>query len=183
MKTTDQVVAQSDRATDVSSDGGIARALLEEFERELGTARRFLERVREDRLTWRPHERSMTTGQLALHIANIPAGVLKMALTDEATAPDFSRARQQPETLREVLDSLEGSAAFVRQTLPTVDDGRMCKTVKVVQADRTLMSLPRHVFLRSLMLNHWYHHRGQLGVYLRLVGAAVPSSYGPSGDA
>ena len=170
------------RTTDSSSDRGIAREMLEEFERELGTTRKFLERVPEDRLTWRPHEKSMTAGQLAQHIANVPAGVLKLALPDEATAPDFSRARQQPKTLREVLDTLDASAAFVRQTLPSLDDARMRETVKVVRAGQTLMSLPRHVFLRSLMLNHWYHHRGQLGIYLRLLGAAVPSSYGPSGD-
>jgi uncharacterized damage-inducible protein DinB len=70
----------------------------------------------------------------------------------------------------------------LRQTLPTIDDGRMRDTFRMVQDGRTLMSLPRAAFLRNVMLNHWYHHRGQLGVYLRLLGAAVPSSYGPSGD-
>jgi uncharacterized damage-inducible protein DinB len=81
-----------------------------------------------------------------------------------------------------VLDLLDRSAASVRQTLPSVDDERMRETFRVVQSGRTLMSLPRADFLRSIMLNHWYHHRGQFGVYLRLVGALVPSSYGPSAD-
>lgn len=185
MKTTDQAVAELDRAGElasVSSSQAIARALLEEFERELGTTRRFLERLPEDGLTWRPHEKSMSAGQLALHIANAPGGVLNLAFVDEATAPDFSAPRPQPKNLREVLDALEARATFVRQTLPTIDDERMGQTFKVVQAGRTLVSVPRHVFLRSTMLNHWYHHRGQLGVYLRLLGAQVPASYGPSGD-
>src|SRR5437870_3006186 len=99
MKTTDQVAAQAGPAgdpTEASPGQGIARAMLEEFERELGTTRRFLERVPADRLTWRPHEKSMTAGQLALHIAQVPARVLQLALADEATAPDFRAARPQP---------------------------------------------------------------------------------------
>lgn len=166
----------------VAQNHEIATSLLAEFEQELGTTRKFLERVPEDRLTWRPHEKSMTAGQLALHIAQSPAGVLRLSEPDEAAPPDFSGERPQPGTLREVLDALDESAVYLRQTLPTLDDSRMRETFRVGQEGRTLMSLPRAAFLRSIMLNHWYHHRGQLGVYLRLLGASVPSSYGPSGD-
>ena len=166
----------------VASGHEIATSLLAEFEQELGATRKFLERVPEDRLTWRPHEKSMTAGQLALHIAQSPEGVLRMSQADEAAPPDFSSGRQQPGTLREVLEALDHCAAYLRQTLPTIDDNRMRESFRVVQGGRTLMSLPRVAFLRSIMLNHWYHHRGQLGVYLRLLGATVPSSYGPSGD-
>jgi len=160
----------------------IAKAYLEEFERELSTTRKFLERLPEDKLSWQPHAKSMTAGQLALHIAQVPAGVLRMSLADEAPAPDFSAGRAQPATVREVLDALESTAAVVRQTLPTIDDARMQETFKVARAGKTLMALPRAVFLRSIMFNHWYQHRGQFGVFLRLLGAKVPSSYGPSGD-
>jgi uncharacterized damage-inducible protein DinB len=160
----------------------IATSLLAEFEQELGTTRKFLERVPAERLTWRPHEKSMTVGELALHIAQTPASVLRLTEPDEAAPPDFSAGRPQPATLREVLDALDHSAAYVRQTLPAIDDRRMRDTFRVVHGGRTLMALPRAAFLRSILLNHWYHHRGQLGVYLRLLGAAVPSSYGPSGD-
>ena len=160
----------------------IATSLLAEFEQELATTRKFLERVPEERLTWRPHEKSMTAGQLALHIAQTPAGVLRLSTPDEAAPPEFTAGRPQPATLREVFDALDQSAQFLRQTLPTISDDRMHATFRVVQGGRTLMALPRAAFLRRIMLNHWYHHRGQLGVYLRLLGAAVPSSYGPSGD-
>ena len=182
MKTSESTLAPLDRATGVSaSDHAMAQALLEEFEREIDTTRRFLERIPEDRLTWQPHEKSMTAGQLALHIARIPAGVLNLVQVEEAIAPDFNRAQPQPSSRGEVLKVLDESAAAVRQKLPAIDDRRMRETFKVVQAGRTLMAMPRHVFLRSILLNHWYHHRGQLGVYLRLLGAKVPSSYGPSG--
>jgi uncharacterized damage-inducible protein DinB len=160
----------------------IATALLAEFEQELRTTRRFLARVPEERLTWRPHEKSMTVGQLALHIAQTPEGVLRLSEPDEAAPPDFSKGRPEPATLREVLSALDESAAFVRKTLPMIDDERMHETFRVVQNGNTLLSLPRAAFLRSVMLNHWYHHRGQLGVYLRLLDVSVPSSYGPSGD-
>ena len=70
----------------------------------------------------------------------------------------------------------------MREKLPTIDDARMVETFHVTKGGEPLVSLPRVAFLRSIMLNHWYHHRGQLGVYLRLMGVAVPFSYGPSGD-
>jgi uncharacterized damage-inducible protein DinB len=160
----------------------IAASLLAEFEQELGTTRKFLERVPAERLDWRPHEKSMTVGQLALHIAQTPAGVLRLSERDEAAPPNFGAGRPQPAALREVLDALDQSAAYLRQTLPTIDDRRMRDAFRMVQNGQTIMALPRAAFLRSIMLNHWYHHRGQLGVYLRLLGVAVPSSYGPSGD-
>lgn len=159
----------------------IAQSLLTEFEHELTTTQKFLERVPESKLTWKPHEKSMTLGQLALHIAQVPYGVLDLAMLDEASPPDFS-TRDQPASVREVLDALAHSAAYVRKTLPTIDDERMHEVFAIVQGNRPIMSMPRMAFLRSVMLNHWYQHRGQLGVYLRLVGATVPASYGPSGD-
>jgi uncharacterized damage-inducible protein DinB len=159
----------------------IAATLLDEFEREIVTTRRFLERVPPDRLDWRPHEKSMSAGELALHVASIPAGVLEMALRDSFTPPDFAH-RERPDSVGAVLGALDRGADYVRRTLPGIDDGQMRDPVSVVAGGRTLMSLPRGAFLRAIMLNHWYHHRGQLGVYLRLLGAAVPSSYGPSGD-
>jgi uncharacterized damage-inducible protein DinB len=156
--------------------------MLAEFEAELATTRKFLERVPADKLAWRPHEKSMTAGQLALHVAQTPLGVLTMALQDQASPPNVSGSRPQPATVREVMDAMDRSATFVLETLPTLDDRRMGETFSIVVEGRTLMAMPRSAFLRRILLNHWYHHRGQLGVYLRLLGAKVPASYGPSGD-
>ena len=165
-----------------AASNAIAASLLGEFESELATTRRFLERIPESKLMWRPHEKSMTAGQLGLHIAEVPQGVLMLSMSDEAEAPDFSGGRVQPSSLREVMQTLERSAEFVHRTLPTIDDDRMLEEFRVSVKGKVAMAVPRAGFLRAIMLNHWYHHRGQLGVYLRLLGAKVPASYGPSGD-
>lgn len=159
-----------------------AEQFLTEFERELKTTRTFLERVPSDRLTWKPHEKSMTAGQLALHIASVPRGVLGMSLNDEASPPDQSRGHEQPTSVAQAIETLDQGAQFVRATLPTISDRRMEQTIKLVVGGHVVMEAPREVFLRSVLFNHGYHHRGQLGVYLRLTGATVPMSYGPSGD-
>jgi uncharacterized damage-inducible protein DinB len=160
----------------------IAQALLAEFDNEVPRTQRFLERVPADKLTWRPHEKSMTAGQLALHIATVPGGVVRLASMDPASAPDFNAPRPQPASIGEVLSALKQSSETVRTTLPTFDDQRMQAIWRLVKDGKDLLAIPRMNFLRNIMLNHWYHHRGQLGVYLRLLGAKVPSSYGPSGD-
>lgn len=160
----------------------IAESMLAEFEQESQTTRKFLERVPSDRLEWRPHEKSMSAGQLSLHIAVSPGRVVQMATQQEAPAPDFNAPNPQPATLQDVLDAHEESVAAVRKVLPTIDDQQMQETWRATMGGREIVSMPRGTFLRSVLLNHLYHHRGQLGVYLRLLGAKVPSSYGPSGD-
>jgi len=169
-------------STKSHATSSIAHAMLQEFEAELPATRRFIERIPEGSLKWRPHEKSMTAGQLALHIAQSPAGALQMTMADEASPPDFSGGRTQPTSLREVINALDEGAAEVRQTLLGIDDHRMAAMFTMKHQGRTLLAVPRAAFLRSIMLNHTYHHRGQLGVYLRLLDAKVPSSYGPSGD-
>lgn len=157
--------------------------VLEEFEQEAGTTRTFLERLPEDKLSWKPHEKSMTAGQLALHIATIPGGIAEMASLDEAPAPDFEGGFPQPGSKQEILDSLDSSTAKAREILATFSDDRMAQNWKVLMPDGSEMAeMPRAWCVRAILLNHWYHHRGQFGVYLRLLGASVPSAYGPSGD-
>ncbi|HYF16002.1 MAG TPA: DinB family protein [Phycisphaerales bacterium] len=159
----------------------IARSMLEEFEREVATTRRFLERVPGDRLSWRPHAKSMSAGQLAHHIAETPGMALQFGLLDRAAAPDFG-VRTEARSVPDVLAVLDAGAAYVRETLLTVEDARMNTAFTIDMPDGSVLELPRHRFFRTIMLNHWYHHRGQLGVYLRMLDVPVPSSYGPSGD-
>ncbi len=160
----------------------IAQDLLDEFERESKTTRRFLERLPDDKLEWRPHPKSMTAGQLALHIATVPGQVIRLAQEDSVAAPDFNRPSPHPASTREVLGVLEEGIVAVRKVLPTFSDERMRAQWKMLKDGKELVAWPRSAFLRNVLLNHWYHHRGQFGVYLRMVGAKVPSSYGPSGD-
>lgn len=160
----------------------IAAGLLAEFEQEAVTTRKFLERLPSDKLDWRPHPKSMTAGQLAFHIAMVPGQVIQLAQVEEVPAPDFSGSNPQPVTTSEILDALEASIIQVRTLLPSLTDERMQGTWRMTLGERELLAMPRVAFLRNVLLNHWYHHRGQFGVYLRLLGASVPSSYGPSGD-
>ncbi len=160
----------------------VAQSFLHEFEQESKTTRRFLEALPDDKLGFKPHEKSLTSGQLALHIAAAQASIIEMATKNEVPAPDFGKPFPQPANKKEILAALDASIAVVRKILPTFSDGAMQETWKAVNEGETVFELPRAALIRSILLNHIYHHRGQLGVYLRLVGAKVPSSYGPSGD-
>jgi uncharacterized damage-inducible protein DinB len=160
----------------------IAHAMLGEFEHESKITRKFLERIPHDKLGWKPHEKSHTAGALALHIANVPGGVVRSAVLDESPLPDFAALFKQPSTVQEILAGHEKSIETVREILPTLDDARLMTNWSAMRDGKPFMTMPKVMFLRSIMLNHWIQHRGQLGVYLRLIGAKVPSSYGPSGD-
>lgn len=160
----------------------VAEQFLAEFNQESQTTRKFLERVPQDNLNWRPHEKSMTVGQLALHIAMSPGQVIQMARNDESPPPNFGKPNPQPESVADIVNAFEESVRTVQSILPTFTDAQM-QTIWRLKADgQELMALPRSALVRMVLLNHIYHHRGQLGVYLRLLGAKVPSSYGPSGD-
>ena len=158
----------------------IAESLLAEFEDQAPVTRRFLERLPDDRLTWKPHPRSLTAGQLAYHLAFVPGGVVRGAQKDQVPPPEFQFA--QPVTKQEVLDAFDQSVATVREVLPSFDDAAMNATWRIVAGEQEIVAMPRVAFLRNIMLNHWYQHRGQFCVYLRLLDVPVPSSWGPSAD-
>jgi uncharacterized damage-inducible protein DinB len=155
-------------------------AMLQELEQEAETTRRVLERVPDDRLTWRPHDKARTLGQLALHVAIVPGGVAEIALQSSAQAPNFTDP--SPNSASELVPALNESIAKARKLLGGMDDATLVATWRLMRGDRELFAIPRVAFLRSIMLNHWYHHRGQLSVYLRQLGVAIPSIYGPSAD-
>jgi uncharacterized damage-inducible protein DinB len=158
----------------------IAQSYLAEFEAQAPVTRRFLERLPADKLTWKPHERSLTAGQLAYHLAAVPGGVARGA---QKTVNEPSKfVFPQPTSLDEILTSFDASIASVREILPTFDDAAMQESWRIVKDGHEILAWPRGQFLRNIMLNHWYQHRGQFCVYLRLLDVAVPSSWGPSGD-
>lgn len=160
----------------------IAEQLLAEFNAEAVTTRKFLERVPADKLEWKAHPKSMAIGELALHMATFPGRVVQMGCQDEFVVPDFNRMTTMPANLEEILTTFEASVVTVRQVLPTVTDEKMQQIWKMKVAGKDVLTIPRYWVFRNILLNHNYHHRGQLGVYLRLLGAQVPSAYGPSGD-
>jgi len=158
----------------------IADVLLAEFESQAPVTRRYLERVPADKLTWKPHDRSMTAGQLAYHLAFVPGGVVRGAQQSQIAPPEF--IHQQPASVEEILAKFDESIGIVREVLPTFDDAAMRATWRIVAGDQVVAAMPREAFLRNVMLNHWYQHRGQFSVYLRMLGQPVPSSWGPSAD-
>jgi uncharacterized damage-inducible protein DinB len=158
----------------------IAQSLLNEFEKQAPITRRFLERLPEDKLTWKPHDKSMTAGQLAYHLATVPAGVVQFSLNNPATPP--KRDFPQPASKQEILAAHDAGVATVRDLLQKMDDASMQERWRLVAGGNELLVQPRMEFLRDVMLNHWYQHRGQFSVYLRLLNIPVPASWGPSGD-
>lgn len=159
----------------------ISDAMLEEFETQAYVTRRFLERLPEDKLTWKPHERSMTAGQLAFHLAHVPGGIVQFVQNNPAQAPQGFNF-PQPASCQEILDALGKSVLIVREILPKFDDAAMNETWRMMAGEREILAQPRGAFLRDVMFSHWYQHRGQFSVYLRLLNIAVPASWGPSAD-
>lgn len=155
-------------------------AMLQELNHEAQATRRVLERVPEDRLGWKPHDRSMSLGQLALHVAVVPGAIAEMSGNSPFPVPQFKQPSAT--STKQLVDTFDQSLAKARQILGGMDDAALANPWRMVDGDREVMTLPVGALLRALMLNHWYHHRGQLCVYLRQVGAQVPSVYGPSAD-
>ena len=159
----------------------IIDGLLAELEQEAETTRRVLERIPQAHLSWKPHPKSMSLGQLALHVATVPGNVAELAAKDTIPNPP---AFVQPEAVSaaELVPSLKESVAKAKRALGGFDDARMGALWRMQSGGRDIMAMPRVAFVRAIMLNHWYHHRGQLLVYLRLLNQPVPSVYGPTAD-
>jgi uncharacterized damage-inducible protein DinB len=156
--------------------------LLAEMEQEAETTRRVLERVPDDKLSWKPHEKSMTLGQLALHVASIPASVAGILSKDRM---DVSEAKSSPpdaESADMLVPQLEKSLRAAKDSFGGLDDAGATAIWTLHRGDKELIVAPRIAMIRTLALNHWYHHRAQLGVYLRLLDIPVPAVYGRSAD-
>lgn len=154
---------------------------LQELEREAATTRRLLERVPGDKLSWKPHKKSMSLGQLAHHVASTPGAVAEIAKVDSVPPPDFSNI-PTCESASALLTTFEESVKNAKEILNGFDDQKLMAEWKVEKDGQPIMAMPRIGLVRAILLNHWYHHRGQLTVYLRLLDVPVPSIYGPSAD-
>ena len=157
------------------------RDFLDELEQEAVGTKRALERVPANKLTWKPHEKSLSFGQLALHIATLPG-----ALAEISMLPTFEAGtvipRPEAKSVDELLATHDASVARAREILGSMNDAALDTPWKIVMGSKEIMQMPRGQFIRSVLFNHWYHHCGQLTVYLRETGALVPSLYGPSAD-
>jgi uncharacterized damage-inducible protein DinB len=155
--------------------------LLAELEQEAQTTRRVLERIPQAHLSWKPHPKSMSLGQLALHVATVPGNVAEIAAADTIPEPP-SFVQPEAATAAELVPALTESVAKAKRALGGFDDARMGAMWRLQSGGRDIIAMPRSAFVRAIMLNHWYHHRGQLLVYLRMLNLSVPSVYGPTAD-
>jgi len=159
-------------------------AWLLEFDHEMGTTRRILARVPDGDLAWKPHDKSFSLGQLSAHIANIPRWVAiacDLDAFDAAQTADDARARM-PESTAGLLKTFDQNVREARAKIDVQTDAALSATWTLKQGGHEVFTLPRKAVLRSFIMNHLIHHRGQLSVYLRLLNVPLPSIYGPTAD-
>ena len=163
------------------SQPNLQTALGHELKHELAITRRVLERVPTEQFGWRPHAKSMTLGTLAGHMANL-IGFLELSLQGAAFDLATSKMPDNPATAADVLARFDLNAENLHQALADVSDDAFNDIWRLTHGDKTLLALPRTAVVRTMVLNHLIHHRGQLSVYLRLLDIAVPAIYGNSAD-
>jgi uncharacterized damage-inducible protein DinB len=156
-------------------------ALLPEFDREMSTTRKVLERVPDDRFDWKPHVKSYSLGELAGHVADLPTWG-----EDTLTRSEIDLAGGQrpvaPPSKAVMLENFDRNVAAVRNALAGKSDAELMAMWTLKRNGKTLFAMPKTTVLRSMVMNHVIHHRAQLTVYLRLLDVPVPSIYGPSAD-
>lgn len=157
----------------------LREVLVPELGVEAAATRRMLERIPEGSLSWKPHERSRTLGALAAHIADIPGLFLASLREDEL---DHDAYASRTATLADLLATFDANVERAREALAGLDDERLLAPWRYRYGARVVFELPRLVVVRTSGFNHLVHHRGQLSVYLRLLGAPLPSVYGPTAD-
>jgi uncharacterized damage-inducible protein DinB len=160
----------------------IAETLLLDYDAEIQNTRRILERIPEDKPDWKPHDKSMPMGRLAVHVARLPDFATTILTTDDL---DLATRKFPPlafESREKLLAELEKTSTEARHALQSATDERLQADWKLSWGDKLIADGPRAVLYRTMFLNHLVHHRGQLSVYLRLNEVPVPGLYGPSAD-
>jgi uncharacterized damage-inducible protein DinB len=160
----------------------IVDALLPEFDHEMAVTRKVLERVNDAQFGWQPHEKSMTLGRLATHVAEVPRWGRTILTEPEFNMVAGEYAPATAGTTAEVLQLFDGEVQAIRALLGARTDDELLSTWTFKQNGQELFGMPRAAAWRSWVMNHLIHHRGQLSVYLRQTGSKVPGIYGPSAD-
>jgi uncharacterized damage-inducible protein DinB len=159
----------------------IKDGLLAEYDHEMGTTRKLLERIPEDKLSWKPHDRSRTLGELSIHLSGLPqwgGTILNDSSFDLANGPPNATAHMSRTA---VLDQFDTAVKNTRASMDK-SDAEYAARWSLKRGGQEMFSMPRVAAFRSFILNHMIHHRGQLSVYLRLTNVPVPAIYGPSAD-
>ena len=156
--------------------------VIDEFQQECAITRRMLERVPEEKLTWKPHAKSMSLGQLALHIATIPGSLSKLSQLQEFDAAQANFNPPDAGSKAEIMNTFNTGIKEAEACIHALGESDAAKKWCLKANGKDVFTTTRGGLLRSIMLNHWYHHRGQLSVYLRLLDVPVPVIYGRSAD-
>lgn len=156
--------------------------ILAELDQEAEITKRLLDILPEDKLDWRPHPKSKSLGELAMHIAVLQGNVAELGNEDVRDDRDIPRNDPKAENRAQVLRAFAESLAKAKEIVGATDDEKAVREWQLKMDGRTVVSMPRNVFWRTVLLNHNYHHRGQLSVYLRELDVPLPSIYGPSAD-
>jgi uncharacterized damage-inducible protein DinB len=165
-----------------SSSESVADSLFTDLEIELATTRRMLERFPSGKSDWRPHEKSMTLGSLASHVAEIPQYGITILASDELDFAKGPHERNTYDTAQDLLGVFDDKVSQLRPALATLDATTAATPWTMRNGEYIIFTQPKGAALRRVMLNHLVHHRAQLGVYYRLLGVPVPGCYGPSAD-
>ena len=163
----------------------LSEMLLPEFDQEMANTRKVLERVPEEKMEWRPHEKSMTLGRLAGHLAELPswgASILNQESIDLTESMQKGERGFSAQSSKDLLLQFDRNAAQAREALAKASDQHLNQNWCLYLGGKAIISMPRLQVIRSSFLNHLIHHRGQLEVYLRLNNVPLPSLYGPSAD-
>jgi uncharacterized damage-inducible protein DinB len=160
----------------------IKDGLLPEFDHEMALARTVIERVNNEKFGWKPHEKSMTLGRLATHIAEIPNWGFTILNEAEFNMVSGDYKASPATSVAEILTVLDAQVTKIRAVLETKSDAELMSPWTFKADGKELFTMPRVAAWRGWVMNHMIHHRGQLSVYLRLTGSKVPSIYGPSAD-
>lgn len=158
------------------------QSLIAEMQHEAASTRKMLERVPAEFMGWKPHEKSMTLGQLAVHVAELNGWASMICTTDELNFANFDYKPFVAKTTEELVNYFDETVAKSKETLQNTSDETMMKMWILRNGDHIILEQPKVVVLRGMVNNHMYHHRGQLSVYLRLLNVPVPGMYGPSAD-
>lgn len=160
----------------------LAETIVAELEREAVSTVRILERVPGDKLDWKPHEKSSAIGQLAWHIASLPKNAASMLRSGERDIA-LARPDPRPDQPGDIVDAFRRNVGELKETLSSMDDAMLLnERFSFKNNGEVVTSMPKIAMLRTILLNHSYHHRGQLSVYLRLLDIPVPAMYGRSAD-
>lgn len=154
----------------------------EEIREEAAITKRVLDRIPPDKLAWKPHSKSMSLGQLGLHIANIPGNLARITREDEFDVANANFNPPAATSKAEIHQALEQSVKAAEEFLGGLSEHAAEGSFRLLAKGKQVFSKPRVAVLRSIMFNHWYHHRGQLSVYLRMLEVPVPVIYGRSAD-